>query len=119
MGRADGNGKGRRTPPPRVRMPVSGSPESLRPERRTSPVPEWVTILVVDDEAPIRQVLVDLLGNFGYHTVEAESALWDAGLTHAQRKARRDKVAAQILLQSYIDAGCPPDPTSGPLDDPP
>ena len=74
MGRAEGNGRERRTPSPRAHMPVSGSADPPRPERRPSPVPEWVTILVVDDEAPIRQVLVDLLGNFGYHTVEAESA---------------------------------------------
>jgi len=37
----------------------------------------------------------------------AESELWTAGLTHKRRKERRDKVAAQILLQSYLDAGCP------------
>ena len=42
-----------------------------------------------------------------YTTVQAESALWDAGLTHKQRKERRDKVAAQIMLQGYLDAGCP------------
>ena len=41
-----------------------------------------------------------------FSTVEAESALWQAGLTHKKRKARRDRVAAQILLQEYIDAGC-------------
>jgi RNase H-fold protein (predicted Holliday junction resolvase) len=28
-------------------------------------------------------------------------------LTKKQRKARRDRVAAQILLQTYLDAGCP------------
>jgi putative Holliday junction resolvase len=37
----------------------------------------------------------------------AESLLWDAGLTHKQRKDRRDKLAAMLMLQSYIDAGCP------------
>ncbi|MCS7045602.1 MAG: Holliday junction resolvase RuvX [Gemmataceae bacterium] len=37
----------------------------------------------------------------------AESELWKAGLTHEQRKQRRDKVAAQLLLQSYLEAGCP------------
>jgi putative Holliday junction resolvase len=37
----------------------------------------------------------------------AESALWTAGLTHQRRKERRDKVAAQMLLQSYLEAGCP------------
>ena len=51
-----------------------------------------------------------------FTTVEAESALWAAGLTHKQRKARRDKVAAQILLQAYLDAGCPADPIAGPLE---
>lgn len=52
-----------------------------------------------------------------FTTVQAEDALWQAGLTHKRRKARRDRVAAQILLQSYLDAGCPPDPTALPLDD--
>ena len=42
-----------------------------------------------------------------FTTVEAEEQLWSAGLTHKRRKARRDRVAAQILLQSYLDAGCP------------
>lgn len=45
-----------------------------------------------------------------FTTVEAESALWQAGLTHKQRKARRDRVAAQVLLQAYLDAGCPAEP---------
>jgi putative holliday junction resolvase len=40
-----------------------------------------------------------------FSTVEAESALWEAGLTHKQRRARRDRLAAQILLQGYIEAG--------------
>ena len=34
-------------------------------------------------------------------------ALLDAGLTRKKRKARRDKLAAQIMLQGYLDAGCP------------
>jgi putative Holliday junction resolvase len=42
-----------------------------------------------------------------FTTVEAESILWEAGLTHRQRKERRDRVAAQILLQTFLDAGCP------------
>ena len=52
-----------------------------------------------------------------FTTVEAESALWEAGLTHNKRKARRDRVAAQILLQAYLDAGCPEDPEARPLDE--
>lgn len=42
-----------------------------------------------------------------FTTFDAESALWEAGLSHKRRKARRDRVAAQILLQTYLDAGCP------------
>ena len=42
-----------------------------------------------------------------FTTVEAEGFLWNAGLSHKKRKARRDRVAAQILLQSYLDAGSP------------
>lgn len=51
-----------------------------------------------------------------FTTVEAESALWQAGLTHKKRKARRDRVAAQILLQAYLDAGCPDETSAGPLE---
>lgn len=53
-----------------------------------------------------------------FTTVEAESALWEAGLSHRQRKDRRDRVAAQILLQTYLDAGCPDNPEAGPLEEP-
>ena len=51
-----------------------------------------------------------------FTTVEAEAALWAAGLTHKKRKARRDRVAAQVLLQAYLDAGCPEGTEAGPLD---
>ncbi len=51
-----------------------------------------------------------------FTTVLAEAALWDAGLTHKKRKARRDKVAAQMFLQAYLDAGCPPEAPPGALD---
>lgn len=44
-----------------------------------------------------------------FTTKMAESALWQAGLTHRRRKDRRDRVAAQMLLQAYIEAGCPAD----------
>lgn len=42
-----------------------------------------------------------------YTTRFAEAILWDAGLTHKQRKQRRDQLAAQILLTSFLEAGCP------------
>lgn len=51
-----------------------------------------------------------------YTTVEAEAHLQSAGLSRKQRKSRRDRVAAQILLQSYLDAGCPAEEQPKPLD---
>jgi putative Holliday junction resolvase len=39
-----------------------------------------------------------------YTTVAAEEVLWAAGLTPAERKKRRDRVAAQMILQAYLDA---------------
>ncbi len=36
-------------------------------------------------------------------TVQAERHLWDAGLSHKKRKSRVDKVAAVLLLQSWLD----------------
>jgi putative holliday junction resolvase len=42
-----------------------------------------------------------------FTTVQAESFLQEAGLTRQRRKQRRDRVAAQILLQAYLDEGCP------------
>ncbi len=37
-------------------------------------------------------------------SVQAERILAEARLTHQKRKALRDMVAAQIILQSYLDA---------------
>ena len=51
-----------------------------------------------------------------FTTVEAESFLLAAGMTSKRRKERRDRVAAQILLQSYLDAGCPGEVAPGPLE---
>ena len=54
-----------------------------------------------------------------YSSREAESHLWGAGLTHKQRKARRDQVAAQIFLQAFLDAGCPAAAAVDPLESEP
>ncbi len=53
-----------------------------------------------------------------FSTTQAESALWQAGLTHKKRKERRDRVAASIFLQAYLDSGCPAVPMAGSLDAP-
>jgi putative Holliday junction resolvase len=52
-----------------------------------------------------------------FTTAQAEEHLWAAGLTHKRRKERRDRVAAQIMLQAYLDAGCPADSATGPLEE--
>lgn len=36
-------------------------------------------------------------------TAAAEDALWDAGLSHRKRKDRRDRVAAQLILQGFLE----------------
>ncbi len=40
-----------------------------------------------------------------FSTAFADAALWSAGLTHKKRKQRRDAVAAQVMLQGYIEGG--------------
>jgi putative Holliday junction resolvase len=52
-----------------------------------------------------------------YTTVEADALLADAKMPKKKKKARRDMLAAQIMLQDYLDAGCPRDAQPGPLDD--
>lgn len=42
-----------------------------------------------------------------FSTVLAEGHLRGAKMTRDKRKERRDRVAAQIILQSYLEAGCP------------
>lgn len=39
-----------------------------------------------------------------FSTQDAEAAMREAGLHHTKRKGRRDKVAATLILQSYLDA---------------
>jgi putative Holliday junction resolvase len=46
-----------------------------------------------------------------FTTALAEDALLSARLTKKKRKDRLDRVAAQMMLQAYLDAGCPPEGT--------
>ncbi len=47
-----------------------------------------------------------------YTSAAAESALLEAHLTKGQRRVRVDRIAAQMLLQTFIEAGSPT-PDSG------
>jgi len=42
-----------------------------------------------------------------YTSTEAEEHLIAMGMKRKKRKGYRDMLAAQILLQNYLDAGCP------------
>lgn len=42
-----------------------------------------------------------------YTTVLAEDVLIEVGFSRQKRKGMRDMLAARILLQNYLDAGCP------------
>ena len=42
-----------------------------------------------------------------YTSVDAEDVLRSAGIKLQKRKDKRDMLAARILLQNYLDAGCP------------
>ena len=42
-----------------------------------------------------------------YTSVAADNLMIQSGLKRQKRKDLRDKLAAQILLQGYLDAGCP------------
>ncbi|MBA4066977.1 MAG: Holliday junction resolvase RuvX [Isosphaera sp.] len=43
-----------------------------------------------------------------YTTAIAEDALLGAKLNPRKRRERRDRVAAQLILAAYLNAGCPP-----------
>lgn len=54
-----------------------------------------------------------------YTTAEAEESLIAAGLKRSRRKGLRDMLAARLLLQAYLDDGCPEVPSRArPLADP-
>jgi putative Holliday junction resolvase len=51
-----------------------------------------------------------------FTTHEAETVLLEAGMTSKRRKARRDMLAAQMLLQAYLDRQCRGESQPPPLD---
>ena len=54
-----------------------------------------------------------------FTTFEAEESLIAAGLKRSKRKGLRDMLAARVLLQNYLDDGCPETIFSpAPLSDP-
>ncbi len=53
-----------------------------------------------------------------FTTFEAEEVLISAGMKRSKRKGFRDMLAARLLLQNYLDDGCPDSiPKPAPLSD--
>ena len=52
-----------------------------------------------------------------FTSAEAEQFLLDANLTSKQRKARLDKLAAQIMLSAYLESGSQGQSSPGAIDD--
>lgn len=53
-----------------------------------------------------------------FTTALADDAFREAKLGHKKRKERRDRVAAVLILQGYLDAGCPPGGTEPATEEP-
>jgi len=58
-----------------------------------------------------------LLHDERYTSSEADAKMIDAGLTRKRKKSRRDMVAAQILLESFLESGKDEDDEPAALDD--
>lgn len=92
-----------------VGLPVhtSGREGEMATQART-----WGSWLATVTGLPLR------LADERYTSVEADNLMLGSGLKRQKRKELRDKLAAQILLQAYLDAGCPDaEPTPQPLAD--
>lgn len=78
-----------------VGLPIHLSGDESEKSREARQFAKWlqeVTSLPVD------------LYDERFTTAHAESALLDAGLTNKKRKKRRDMLAAQIILASYLES---------------
>lgn len=80
---------------PEAEPPASASPET--PPARDAQRPERATVLVVDDEAPLRQVLGWILGDAGHEVLLASSAA----------EAREVAAGAPHVRVALVDRGMP------------
>jgi len=81
-----------------VGLPLRGLGEEGESARRARELGDWIADVT---GLPI------VYHNESYTTKHAERLGWSSGLSHGQRKARRDAIAAQVLLTSWIEAGGP------------
>ncbi|MEZ6139516.1 MAG: Holliday junction resolvase RuvX [Zavarzinella sp.] len=78
-----------------VGLPIHNSGKEGVKARESRDYADWL--------AKVTKLPIELVDE-RFTTVFAEEILWDAGFTHKQRKARRDALAAQILLKSYLES---------------
>lgn len=79
-------------PLPELEIPSSAKP--LGPEHTTG---EGVTVLVADDETPLRQAVVEILRSTGYTVFEAQTAT-DAANIAAHRIKKLDILLTDVLM---------------------
>jgi len=88
-----------------VGLPVHLSGEASEKSKEAVEFADWLTRKT--------GISVDFVDE-RFTSVEAEHHLRGARLTNKQRKARRDKIAAQILLATYLESGpIPPEKIKG------
>ena len=78
-----------------VGLPIHGSGSESQKSQEARAFADWLTKVT---ELPV--ALVDER----FTTAQAEQALLESNLTSRKRKARVDKIAAQIILSTYLDA---------------
>jgi putative Holliday junction resolvase len=81
-----------------IGLPLRGAGEEGAAAARAR---EWGRWLAQVTERPV------VFFDERHTTCEAEDLLRAAGVRPSRRVGKRDMLAAQILLQSYLDAGCP------------
>ncbi len=81
-----------------IGLPLHTSGQASESSRRARAWGDWLGDLT---KLPVRY------HDERYSTVDADDVMLAAGMKRMDRQARRDMLAARILLQSFLDAGCP------------
>ena len=91
-----------------IGLPVFASGEESAKSRETRQFGKWLHEVT---QRPVRY------HDERYTSVEAEQILGHGKLTSKRRKARRDMLAAQIMLGAFLESMRQNDSSPGPLDD--
>ena len=80
-----------------VPVPVLAIPHSAKPLESVAAAGESVTVLVADDETPLRQAVVEILRSSGYTVFEAQTAT-DAANIAEHRIKKLDILLTDVLM---------------------